>query len=273
MSNLLDSIKGKIKKEPTNAQKSHTNWSEYLGIPYYSSSKIKQYEDNPALYNANFKKDGFHFADEEFTKAKTFGSVLHKFLFEPKAFRNNEDFYLSLLDATHRKHFIKMSYNIKQNDIVKKLTEKQEYAEKVFTWKTPILPPSSGNPIEVYCKMRCDLITSNGWLVDFKTIASLGKKKHGKYKVLDAVNEYRYDLQMAFYISGLHTLKIPVKGAVLVFCEKSRPWECVPFYLGKELLKRGAEGKGHYRGWKQILPEIHFNPKKSRFEQINELEI
>ena len=272
MSNILNSIKSKIKKEPINTQNVPTNWSEYLGIPYYSSSKLKQYEDNPALYKTNSCDNGIHKSDEDFTKAKTFGTVLHKFLFEPLAFKNNEEFYMALLDSSHRKQFERMAFSIKKNSIIQKMMEKKLHAEKVFTWKTPILSPGK-REVEVYCKMRCDLITSNGWLVDFKTIASLGKKKHGTYKVLDAVNEYRYDLQMAFYISGLHTLKIPIKGAVLVFCEKSKPWECVPFFLGKELLKRGAEGKGHYRGWKQILPEIHFNPKKSRFEQINELEI
>ena len=95
MSNILDSIKGKIKNKPSKIDhKAPIAWSEYIGIPYYSSSKIKQYEDNPALYMANQLDNGIHNSDADFSKAKSFGSVLHKFLFEPLEFKNNEEYYI-----------------------------------------------------------------------------------------------------------------------------------------------------------------------------------
>ena len=231
-------------------------FDDYLAIPYYSASKIQQYDKNPALYKSNFLKN-YHQSDKDFSVSKTFGSVLHKSVLEQADFSKNEEIYLNLLTPKERGVFSECRANFLGHEQVKKILSKVDETEKTIVFKKKISKDSED--VDVWCKMRADIVTTNGWVSDVKTISSLKNIRR-------SLNEYRYDIQAAFYKEGAGA-----KGFVFIFVEKTKPFETAVFYAKGDLLDRGRYGNGRFRGYEELLPEMHFSPKATRFKVYQEL--
>ena len=204
--------------------------------------------------------------DEETTISKSLGSVVHASLIETEEFENNKDFYMNQLKPEDQKRFFNVRKSFYENPKIKKIVDTTDLFEKVCTWKTPVIYDKK--TANVFCKMKFDILTRDEWVVDLKTINRLSPQK-----IKWNVNQYRYDIQAAFYMDGFHTLGLEPRGFIFVFLETNPPYENTLFYAGKSLLERGRHGDHQFRGFESILPEIHFNPRRSKWEPIQELKV
>ena len=235
---------------------------EYFSIPYYSASRIKEYEKNPRLFAVNRKPEGLHESDENFSKDKTFGSLLHKKILEPKDWESKEKELLKLLTPVERRRFDDTFQQFRKNKQIQKIMTHVGVTEKVFIGKMKI--ELGEKKAEVFCKCRVDILTKTGWLVDLKTISSTDRiSRHCR--------DYRYDLQMAFYHDLLKNCGVELRGVLMIFIEKSKPFECPVFYCSKDFLTRGRDGDEYCRGYKQIMAEMHYAPKISNFDDLQPL--
>ena len=215
------------------------------------------------MYDKCLVPDLENIAEVNFSKAKTFGSVIHKSVLEYSDFKAHEEYYMNLLSTADKRRFYPCRKSFMDNSIVKKIIDKWMYFEKVFTAKMPV--EYEDKKVDLFCKVRADLITKNGWLIDVKTISNLSL-------VRKQVNSYRYDIQAAFYLDVLELAKVDVnKGIIFVFVETNPPYQCVSFYANGDLLDRGRDGNEYYRGYRDLMREMHFNRKKSRYEQLQSL--
>ena len=275
MSKVLNQLKEGIQKQKDEkhrlAKIMDMGWSEYFSLPYFSASKIKSYESNPALYHFGALK-GAHLSEVQHSKAKSFGSVIHKFLLETEEFNKNVDAYMEVLSPSYKKIFYSVADSIRKNKTIMNMLGDIKFKEKVLIFEA-LKINKDGKELKVLGKARVDLFTNSGWLLDFKSIASLGTRRTGRMLIMRAVNDYRYDLQVAYYQHALKYHGEKVKGTIIIFMEKAPPYEVVPFYLGPNMMERGENGNIDFNGWKPLLEEMFLKPRKSRFDDINELEI
>lgn len=245
--------------------------SEYFSMPYYSSTAIKTYEKNPELINYNRTPDNPHFFYEMKTsKAMIVGSVVHKALLEPVDFMHNREVYLGLLSKKEVEIVSNLVENAQRNTEVKKLLEDCKYKEKVIIFDVGVKREDDEKVTKLKCKAKIDLFTKAGFLVDFKTCPSLEEMP----KTIDT---FRYDMQLSFYQHALESLGEKVKGVAILALEKQPPYSSHVFFLSKDYIMRGATGGHIYskevRGWKQILPEMFFSPKRRFKDKITLLDM
>ena len=235
--------------------------SQYNEIPYYSSSKITQYSLNPYKFKLGFGANS-HKADEDFSLAKTFGSLVHLRLLEPQKFEDSKVAYLKMLTPSERNRFDAVVDSVKSNKQVQKIFSKADCFEKVFIGDHKI-ELEGKDPVVVKTKCRVDMISA-GWIVDLKTITDTSRiDRHA--------NQYRLDIQASFYKTLLEGLGMKVKGFIFIFLEKNYPNETVCFYCSQNFLTRGESGDEYNRGWKDLIREMHFCPKPSNFGDLQPL--
>lgn len=99
-------------------------------------------------------------------------------------------------------------------------------------------------------------------MIDIKTTRS----RLSKSSVVRAINQYRYDLQLAFYKEAAIQNNIDIKSVGILFIEKIPPFENHLFFLDEDFQTRGELSEHPLRGYKPILKEMIFNPRKNRFE-------
>ena len=250
---------------------------EYLNLPGYSSSQIKSYESNPAMFN--WRPKNTH--ERKQTDALIYGSLFHKRICEPEEWfksktkdKNGKEvnLYLNLLKDNVKKIFNASVHNVLKNKQLYNLIKNADYREKPYTKKETLEHPEDKNiKKEIILKGRIDIL-SKGWLVDCKTIADLGTRRDGMFLMKKAIDTYRYDLQLSFYKNLVESIdKIKLKGVIIVFLEKTPPYEIVLVSLSDKTLKRGEFGDERFRGWREILGEMVFCPQKTRFKNLNEI--
>ena len=224
--------------------------SEYFSLPYYSASLIRTYETNPSMVEYN-KKHG-----EVSTPDMAFGQVLHKAVLENEEFEDKKEEFLKMITPARRKILEKSLLGVKNNDIVQKIIGDAEFIER------PIIFDIQMRGKKLRCKSKIDLFTKKGYLIDLKTLPSLEQMKR-------KIDDFRYDLQLSFYVEAVKSLGKEVEGVIILGVEKNAPHESHLFEIGEELLLRGAGGGKIWgkevRGWEDILEELHFDPRK-RFE-------
>ena len=120
--------------------------------------------------------------------------------------------------------------------------KKKKELEKIYTWDEAFRIDDNSEEVLIPCKLKIDMNTVNYWLVEFKTISSFGGINAGIKKIQRQVFDYRYDLQLSFYMRGLIKNDYPCKGAVIVFSEKTFPFECVCFRVDPAVLNVGEYG-------------------------------
>lgn len=235
---IIDSLQN-LREEAKKFSAKEMGFGEYLSLPYFSSTKIKRYSDNPEDW-----KD-----ESIFSKEKLFGSVLHKALSEPEEFDQNKEVFTSMLPKRDQEIFSKCLFNFYGKSYLKRLIADPLHMEKTFVFDFPV------GEKKYKCKVRPDLVTKSGWLVDFKTTCKDLRQFEWEIK------KYRYDIQLAFYLAGLKANGITCKGAFLLAIEKVAPYGNHLFVISKSTL-----GKADYE-WRESLTEMIVKPKKSRFEE------
>ena len=261
-----------VAKEGASASISKAS-SEYLSIPYVSQSTLKRYENNPSMINykpvlkgkKGENENPYYYLDQETSKEKVFGSLIHKAVIEHEKFEEHKEVYMSMLTPRDRKVFDLMLSNFKKNAMCQKIIHAAKYREKVFIFKMPFRK-KNGEWVKFYCKVLIDIYTTNAWLVEVKTLQRLEDLKWDIYK-------YRYDLQMSFYAQALLENKEKVKGCAIIAMEKNPPYESHVFTLDDTIIKRGEVGEeGKCRGWHQILEEFMLNRRPRFKEAVTHLE-
>ena len=216
-------------------------------LPHYSASLLMTYEDNPSMVDYN-KEHG-----KVQTPDMIFGKVLHKAILENKEFEEKKEDYLKMLTPARRQILENSLLGVKNNETVQKVLQDAEFIERTIVFDIQM----RGEKLK--CKSVIDLFTKKGFLVEIKTIPKLEQMNK-------KINDYRYDIQLAFYIEAIKSLGKEVEGVLVIGVEKGRPHESHIFEISEELLVRGAAGGKIWgkdvRGWEEILEEIHFNPRK-----------
>ena len=108
---------------------------------------------------------------------------------------------------------LSMQIAIDRNTASRELLEAKGKTEVVAIW--------IDGPTQLLCKARIDLLVHHEpWTViaDLKTTQNASAGQFAK----DAIN-YGYDVQMAFYESGLYTLDPRIRRCVIIAIEKVRP--------------------------------------------------
>ena len=241
--NILDSLE-EIRHEAAKFAAHEMNFSEYLSIPYFSSTKIKRYLDNPE----NWEDESY------FSKEKLFGSLIHKAVSEPEEFKSSKGVFLSMLSKKEREIFEKCLKKFYDKNFLAKMIKNSLYIEKVFTFDFEV---KEGKKVK--CKIRPDLITNKfeggHYLVDFKTTIK------DLLFFESEIKKWRYDLQMSFYKEGLKKNGFDLKGVFLCVIEKAPPFGNHLFFLSDETLSLAKIE------WEKTLIEMVLCPKKSRFSE------
>ena len=190
--------------------------------------------------------------EQKETLSKTFGSTLHKALLEKERFDLAKDTFFSILPGKERTILKTCLDKIEKNKNFKTFLEGNK-REKIFTFEHET---SKG---KIPCKTKIDLLNLKNWLVEIKSIDKL----ENIYKSFD---NYRYDIQLSFYLESAQKNGEDVEGVAIFAIEKTPPYDSHIFIVSKEKLNRGKNGDNYFRGWKEIIEEMYFNPKK-RFEK------
>ena len=227
----------------------------YYKIQAYSASKLRAYSLNPFRHDEDNPKVSRPFI---------FGSEMHAHLLEDKKLEDVKE----ALTKTEFGIFEQCIESVRKNEFVSNILKSKGVREKELFWREDI--DLGDKKAKVQCKAKADLITDNGYLVELKTISSLQTTKKLFFRCL----EFRYDLAAAWYLHGCKRNNIDIKKYLFIWIEKSWPFECAVFYAGEAFLHGGEHGDEYGRlGWRQLLPELHFKPKKSRFDDFNKLEV
>ena len=235
--------------------------NEYYSIPYYSASVINAYERNPSVVKlCNDPNNPFALIEKEENKSMLFGKLIHKAITESEEFRKMEPIYMSMLTKSEQKIFSNCLQGARANQTFKKLLEKAKHIEQSVIWNHSF----DGEKATLKCKGRIDMY-SQGMLVDVKTT----RRTLEKFKY--AVDEYRTDLQMAFYKEGLEKNGLEVAHVLLFVIEKVPPYGSHLFLMNDGLIDRGRLGNGKYRGYENILKEMHFHPRERFAAPITDL--
>lgn len=85
----------------------------------------------------------------------------------------------------------------------------------------------------VECKARVDNFEPHEWMVDLKSCEDAGEP------FARAAAGYGYDLAAFHYASGAEACGVGVPHYILLACESSPPYDCVPYYFGFAEQQRG----------------------------------
>ena len=223
----------------------------------YSSTEIRAYLDNPALWQLfwNNVPKGEKQGPPQ-TPAMLFGQLFHKAVLEPENFLET---YFMKIAKKERTVLQKMIDKAQKNKLLQAILKKSK-KEVAIDFKYEVEGVK-----KVKCKAMIDIIHPQ-YTIDIKTIPHLTE-----YKVKKAVNDYRLDIQMAFYSYARGELeKGPYdKKELLLFCEKNEPYEQILFSLSPQLIERGYSGDDKFRGWFDVLKEMVTKPKKTKWDIVN----
>ena len=233
---------------------------EYRDLPYYSQSDIKAYDKNPFEYH--YYKEH----TKEQTKPQQLGTAIHKAILEPKEFKKCEETLMKGLFIPTKRSFPYIVQSLANNTALIKMLNKSKFIERAFIFKQEVSDEKQTK--SVFCKLKADLVTNDGIILDVKTTRNLTYR--GIYY---AMGDYRYDIQAAWYVDGLKHLGWDIKSFCMAFVQTSPPYESAVFEVSPAMIKRGRTGNQFFKGYKQILPELHFNPKKSMFGDISTIDV
>lgn len=232
------------------------NRTEYFTADGFSASKIKMYEDNPDLLEF-INSSEFDSQDKDLTtEAMFFGEMFHLAVLEPLEFNDKKDVIIDSLKPAQGKLLNNMLKTMPKNSTAVNILKSAKLVEFPMFGKYEI--EHNNKKIEVIIKGFIDLYTKQGVLVDLKTVKSLNDF-YSQFK------KYRYDLQFALYKRLLEYNDHKVSNTICIAIEKAPPygWQC--FYIPESELMCGEFGSGKYRGFKEIMTEMFFNPRR-RFE-------
>ena len=230
--------------------------NEYFTADGFSASKIKMYEDNHDMLSF-INSTEFDFQDKELsTESMLFGELFHLAVLEPLEFQNKQELILDGFTPAKAKLLNNMLKTMPTNKTAVNILKSAKFVEFPVFGKYTI--EHNNKKLDVIIKGFIDLYTKQEVLVDLKTVKSLNNF-YSQFKL------YRYDLQFAFYKRLLEYNKHKVANVICIAVEKAPPfgWQC--FYIPESELMCGEFGYGKYRGFKEIMTEMFFEPKK-RFE-------
>lgn len=261
---LIDKNKEKAKKIENMTD------SEYFSIPYYSASAIKTYDQNPELINYKRTPENPHiFAEKKESKAMLMGSLVHKAILEPLEFAENRSVYMDMLSKNDVEILDNIIESCLKNKEISEILRDAKFTEKVIIFDVEYILDDN-KKVKLKCKAKIDLFTKSGYLVDLKTMPRLENTK-------DHIDNFRYDLQLAFYKHALESIGEKVKGTAIISLEKQPPYSAHTFELSNNYITRGLKGGFIYtrevRGWVELLKEMHFNPRPRFKSAITVLEL
>lgn len=220
---------------------------DYHGGPGISSTKLKTFYKSPLEFKHYFIDGNF-----KVTPALKFGTKFHEMILEPKEFEAN--YYMEhdlpkmdrrtkagkLLFAEHAEQnkgkeictiaeFEKLSImkrNIFEDPTSAKLLMGSDY-EKTGYWYEG----------ETLCKLKADIITSNGIIADLKTCQD---------SMWDAfslsIYKFGYYISAAWYCMGYEAItgKAPL-GFVFIACQSVPPYHVYAYQLDEQDIEYGKE--------------------------------
>ena len=222
---------------------------EYFSSPAYSSSLLKRYDQNPKI---PFSK-GWSQSDLEIkqTKSKKIGSIIHKILLEEEDIQR----FYPLLTPKEKEMITPIVQNFVANKINLRIMKDVFKREEVFFWlEKDIIKGKS-----LSCKCKIDLLTKAGYLIEIKTCSVLEE-------IPRQIDKYRYDLQLSFYRRALLVGGVNVKACGILAIETQPPYENHIYQLDDEYLTRGEFGSAHFKGWRDLICEMH-GGGRPRFEK------
>ena len=230
---------------------------EYFSCPYYSASLLKEYHKKPSLpFSKTFNQGEY---ERKQTKSKKLGSIIHKVILEGHKVRE----FAPLLTPKEKEYVPLILKNLSKNNIVLNILKDAKEREWAITWTEEIRDK------KLQCKAKVDLLTRSHFLFEIKTCSELEEIER-------QIDKYRYDLQLSFYKRGIElTAGKDVPTCGIIALETSPPYENHIFQLDKSYLDRGENGGYINRkecvGWRELLTEIHFEPRKRFKERITVL--
>ena len=235
---------------------------EYFSVKGYSASYIKRYDKNPSLLNNLYypqKKIEKEMEGRQ-SRSKKIGTILHKIFLEGW---KRKDFDPLLSTDKEKETVDALIKNFSTHKVVGQIMKDIKHAEKPIFWKEEI------RGRKLHCKAKIDLLTNLDALFEVKTTAYLGDFER-------EIDKYRYDLQMSFYRRGVEeALGVGVIECGIIALETSPPYDVHLFELDETYLERGEKGgyirRAQVSGWRELLEEMHFNPRKRFKEPITVL--
>jgi len=83
------------------------------------------------------------------------------------------------------------------------------------------------------CKVRPDLYTSDGTIIDLKSTQDASEAGFRK-----SVRNFKYDFQTAWYMEAMRALGLPAKQFIFIICEKSPPYLTASYTLTSSEIDR-----------------------------------
>jgi exodeoxyribonuclease VIII len=216
--NLGEAIRSKAVREPAEVYHSH---------PSVSCSMLREIMRSPLHYKRRYI-DG---VEPEPTPAKTFGTLAHAAILEPRRFldqfvvepplRRNTKEYKSWLEAQPPE---KLIISNKDSDRVINMCSAVTAHEGaasllrggIMEHSLYFTEPATG----VQCRVRPDAMTEDGYVVDLKTTRDASRKAF-----MRSIAQYRYDVSAGLYTEAFQTVfGRPPKGYIFIAVEHHEPY-------------------------------------------------
>ena len=255
--NRIEEIKKKISSRDISQE-------EYLGLEFISSSRIRTYESTPEIFYGKTLDEIKEIEQSVPTPSMKFGTLIHKAILEPEEYEDQKEDLIKDMKSKSQEALIPLVMeNIYKNSLLSHFLGKGKlFTEKTFVFGIDVHDPNSDKKKTAICKARIDLITNNGCLIDIKTTRS----PLSKSSAVRTINQYRYDLQLAFYKTAAVLNNIDIKQVGILFIEKTAPYGNHLFFLDDDFQDRGEVSDYPIRGFRTIMREMIFNPRKDRFD-------